>query len=631
MKSDKELFRLAATIGCTYRDDAAELAAMQILDWANEGLAKALPQHAWDLRPFKHYSKGNSVLCVRLVDGDRYIWALCDERVDDSGARSVRSTECVIERLAGERTNLTVRQVADGYSRHGGVPLGMPSILNRINDSLGLYTRWDRFSDEPWAVTSQEQCWDLISLLEDPTRKWPVYVLTVPEESREYLEPILDPVPLARATLGLARVVVLPHDFTWELTNRFGKELSVYRGAVRCYLPGFNENADLFKHKLILPRSMEDSRGRQSVTEDLQRIAAAESLAQLPLGIDVLEFFQIRKRANELERRGHPARAEEPAADSSADSVRLEEPAAPPAAETPRLSIVPVPAPTEPRQASAREAEPTPAAPKPGPAETVGEAESAPAGLRAESVAESIPAAESRKQVLLGLGERVRAAVRLVLSGRFDGPSALEDLNAAGARITALESSLKEAEEASKWFSDEHSKAEDRANRADIDLAEANARIAELEGQLRVLKPTDEGALPNSWSEFGEWCERVLVGKVMLSPRAEREVKKPKCKEIEAAAKGLLWLASEYREQRLVGGAGDLRGPNDTGLLNEPCGSTQFKMLWNGKQVDVKWHLKNGGNTHDPTRCLRVYYFWDAINEQVVIASMPAHYRVTGR
>ena len=631
MKSDKELFRLASTIGHTYLDDAAELAAEQILGWANEGLDKALPQHAWDLRPFKHYCNGNSVLCVRLVDGDRYLWALRDERAGDSAAGSVWCTEFVIERLEGERTNLTMRQVVGGHSSHRGLPPRMPSVLNRINDSFGLYTRWDRFSDEPWVVRSKEQCWDLISLLENPARKWPVYVLTVPEESRDYLKPILDPVPLARATMGLARVVVLPHDFTWQLTNRFGKELSVYRGAVRSYLPGFNEKADLFRHKLILPRSMESPRGRQSVNEDLQRIATAESLEQLHLGIDVLEFFQIRKRANELNRGGRLTPDEEPLAASPADSVTLDEPAVPPAAETPRLSIAPVLARTEPQHASDVEATPSPPAPKPVPAESAEEPYSVPTHARTEGIAGSVPATEPRERILLGLGERVRAAVRLVLSGRFDGPSAIEDLNAASARILALESSLKEAEEDSKWLSDEHSKAESRANQVDVELAEANARIAELEDQLRLLRPDDERALPHSWAEFGEWCGRALMGKVMLSSRAEREVKKPKCREIEAAAKGLLWLANEYREQRLAGGAGDLRGPNETGLLNEPCGGTQFKMRWNGRQVDVKWHLKNGGNTHDPARCLRVYYFWDAINEQVVIASMPAHHRITGR
>ncbi len=44
-----------------------------------------------------------------------------------------------------------------------------------------------------------------------------------------------------------------------------------------------------------------------------------------------------------------------------------------------------------------------------------------------------------------------------------------------------------------------------------------------------------------------------------------------------------------------------------------------------GKRVEVEWHVKNGGNTTDPTRCLRIYYFWDDAEERVVIASMPDH------
>lgn len=632
MKSDKELFRIAATIGHAYREDAAELAARQVLDWANDGLEKPLPEHAWDLRPFKHYSKANSTLCVTRSTGERTIWALCSERVEDSGSRARCTSEVVVESLAGERTNLTVRQEADGYLRYGGLPSHMPAFLNRINDSVGLYTPWDKLSDEPWVVESKEQCWDLISLLEDSKRRWPVYVLTVPEESAEYFEPILNPVPLARATMGLARVVVLPHEFTWDLTNRFGKELSVYRGAVRCYLPGFSVRADLYEHKLILPRLMEDARGCRAVTDDLQRIAAAESLRQLRLGIDVLEFFQVRKLINELERAGSAEPVEKAPLEVPPEIAFPHEPAEPPLGEDPSPPKALGVEPDSPQPVAEPETGEHPLGPKRVPDRTGESSASAVSTAQMSAIPDPIPAtSEPREHVLLGLGERVRAAVRLVVSGRFDGPSLIEDLKAANARVKTLEGSLREADEESKWLSDEHSKAEDRANQADADLAEANMRIAELEDQLRTLEPDEDGALPQTWSAFGDWCERALTGKLMLSPKAEREVKKPKCKEIDVAAKGLLWLGNEYREQRLAGGDGDLRGPNDTGLLNEPCGGTGFKMQWNGKQVDVKWHLKNGGNTHDPTRCLRIYYFWDATNEQVVIASMPAHYRVTGR
>jgi hypothetical protein len=36
-------------------------------------------------------------------------------------------------------------------------------------------------------------------------------------------------------------------------------------------------------------------------------------------------------------------------------------------------------------------------------------------------------------------------------------------------------------------------------------------------------------------------------------------------------------------------------------------------------------HFKNGGNTRDPERCLRIYYFWDDESQQVVVGSLPGH------
>ena len=52
-----------------------------------------------------------------------------------------------------------------------------------------------------------------------------------------------------------------------------------------------------------------------------------------------------------------------------------------------------------------------------------------------------------------------------------------------------------------------------------------------------------------------------------------------------------------------------------------------FECLGHLHECLAYWHIKNGG-TRDPRRCLRIYYFWDATTQQVVIADMPAH-RVT--
>jgi hypothetical protein len=63
------------------------------------------------------------------------------------------------------------------------------------------------------------------------------------------------------------------------------------------------------------------------------------------------------------------------------------------------------------------------------------------------------------------------------------------------------------------------------------------------------------------------------------------------------------------------------------GFVNERCGTDSFQIDWQGTRYEVEWHLKNGGNTRDPSRCLRIYYLWDEASQQVVIASMPAHIR----
>lgn len=60
-------------------------------------------------------------------------------------------------------------------------------------------------------------------------------------------------------------------------------------------------------------------------------------------------------------------------------------------------------------------------------------------------------------------------------------------------------------------------------------------------------------------------------------------------------------------------------------LLRERGDTFQVSRGTAKRKYLLDWHLKNGGNMHDPARCLRVYYFWDDDNQQVVIGSLPSH------
>lgn len=618
MSTQNELFRFAATVGRDYSESDAGAAISTVLEWASDGLEKPLPQQAWDSKPFKHFTRNSNCAATRILDDGRDIWAVRVDRSEGTNAKGIRSTEAVVQKFPGKRTSLTVRQLADRFSRIEAAPPQTPPFVRDLNAKVGLYSQWARLESDPWVVTAEDEFHRMVSMLVDSTREWPMLVLSVPEYAPTPLSPLLDPESLARATYGLATVVVLPHEYTWELTKRFGKDLSVYLGAARVYRPGFDERSDPWAHELELVQRVDTPDGRARITAKLQRTAAQLSLERFALGSDILEFAAIRRESNQLQR---PAPVER--------KVEVQ-PETQPTAEV--APAPPEPAVVPPQPVSPPESEAPPAAPPPEVADpTPPPAPSAPVQVQAEPAAVEPPAPPVPEPARrpAGLGARIAE----FLGGIFPGGRKLREaeaaLQASRSEVERLEAKVKEAEEFSSLVSDEHQQAEKRAKEAEEQLAEARLQIEELEGRLEELGA--DGELPVSWSEFAAWCERRLEGKVMLSQQAKREVKKAKYKDVAAAAKGLLWLGGEYRDQRLMGGDGTVRGQNSVGLFNEPCGGSTFKVQWSGRWADVKWHVKNGGNTTDPTRCLRIYYFWDDTNDQVVVASMPGHYRITGR
>ena len=328
--------------------------------------------------------------------------------------------------------------------------------------------------------------------------------------------PSLDAASLARATIGIGYVVVVPTSYTWVLTDRFGKQRSVFGGAVRAYLSGFAEDASPYGHRLILPNQISTPEGAAQCGAWLRSLAAAESIRRNRVGTDVLPFMTIRNASLQLQ-----------------------------------------------QQSLERE-----------------------------------------------------------------GASDLQKLAAANAGIKALEADLKSASDAENFLLDEQQLAEERAQGAEAQLNAATYRIQQLLVQIRQRGqlPDAHIELPKSWTDFDDWCDHNLIGRVALTPQARKGVRKPEFDDARLAARCLLWLANDYRDRRLEGGEGSLaEHVIEPGIKNAPSGADEFRIGWQGQQHTVDCHIKNGGNTRDPRRCLRIYYFWDPTSQQVVIADMPAH------
>lgn len=254
----------------------------------------------------------------------------------------------------------------------------------------------------------------------------------------------------------------------------------------------------------------------------------------------------------------------------------------------------------------------------------------------ADSSVRRIVASESLRQLSLGVDVVAFSDVRSVALdiererlAQLDSEDA-KKLEAAHRQIAALKDDLRRAEETQQWLSDEHQAIESRASELERKLNYAEVRNEQLLHQLQEsgAKPDASISLPGSWDGFADWCDKFLHGRVVLSGPARKETKDPKFEDVDVAARCLLWLANDYRTSRLEGRGRDFqKEPVLDGIRNERCGADSFDVEWQKSRWRVEWHIKNGGNTRDPRRCLRIYYFWNDEDKIVVVANMPSHRR----
>ncbi len=512
---ERELLRVAAALAGNDPKAASQAARREVLAWAAKQVGDQLPSAATEGRSFEHLRGGRICIGANFEDGHRSLWALRADRPDADVAQRIWTTEIVTGYAPGNGPALfSLRLLVSTPESHLSIEPAVPGLVRQVANACGLQQGGIPIAVSPWSIASQTDADDLVDALVDPARVVPYLVCSVPEgETR----PRVDAALLSKVTLGAARVVVIPAALTWVLTQRLGKPLSAYNGAVRAYLPGFSYDSNPYAHRLIFVNSLEDEQQQRTARSALRWLVANESLRRLKLGEDVVTFSSVRD------------------ASLDAESMRLKD----------------------------------------------------------------------------------------------SGTGTFEQLTAAQSQIDALKQDLTRANaETEQWMS-EYEDADEKAKILEQQLRSAQFRNQQLLAQLKARggEPDADITLPQDWNSFAEWCDDALSGRVTLSSRARREVKSAAFDEPQTAARCLLWLANEYRDSRLNGSTGDLRKPLESGIQNDRVGGDSFEFKWNGRNVPVEWHIKNGGNTHDPRRCLRIYYFWDDESQTVVIVTMPAHIR----
>lgn len=166
-----------------------------------------------------------------------------------------------------------------------------------------------------------------------------------------------------------------------------------------------------------------------------------------------------------------------------------------------------------------------------------------------------------------------------------------------------------------------------RAEAAEKQLQAAWARIEQLQEALKSRGDEADGEIadPADWDSFSSWCDTNFSGRLALAPSARKGVKKPDFEDISLAARCIRWLASDARDRYMSGGGAMANITIFEGVLNAPCGSDDYDFDFQGRRLQAKSHIKSGGNTRQPERCLRIYYVFDEVSRQIIISDMPAH------
>lgn len=126
-----------------------------------------------------------------------------------------------------------------------------PRFLRQIVDEIGAV--------DVWPLESAAQTIDpdtlqrFMNLLESDKRTLPIIAISEDEQTGAVFT---DPDKIARYLAGTAQVFRLDPAASWNLWRTWGNDWSVFRGAVRCYLPNLDRKGDKFKHHLWLPESI---------------------------------------------------------------------------------------------------------------------------------------------------------------------------------------------------------------------------------------------------------------------------------------------------------------------------------------------------------------------------------------
>ena len=269
---ETEVLRIAATVESGEAGAAGVRSAA--VEWIEERAGARLPEGAAE-RTFNWEGERLRCEAVRVEDDEDDVWAV---RIEDGGENGA-SGSLVNEVCVAANGKAPVRLFARVLSTVGHAFGESPDLIARLAARYEVTQSGVPLSASPLVIKTERDSEALVKWLTHASRRQPVIALSVPDDADDPYLPLLDAVELARDAAGIAQVAVLPSKFTWSLTQQFSKKLSVYRGAVRIYQPGFDGVNAGDSHWAVMADRLSTPAGAQRHRADILRRVGERSVA----------------------------------------------------------------------------------------------------------------------------------------------------------------------------------------------------------------------------------------------------------------------------------------------------------------------------------------------------------------
>ena len=287
-------------------DEAFDGIRQEVLRWMKNRAGRELPPEAWRGDSFELADVGSQRTEATFLEDAGY-WAARLDAADKSIAERSWVTETAIAKRDGA-IKFGVRVTCVARRENPKYLPTIPGFVKQVVDNFGGVVDGRPIGRAPWLIDTLEEASRLLDLMRSPDRRQDVVAITTSENSENPGTALFPAESVFERTIGAAHVVVVTATGAYALTDLVGKELSVFRQAVRTYRPGFDpDGARPQEHPLALGTRISDWPGGPSDFADFLVASCLHGTVdrqdwrrQLPPYVEVKEAAQkLRKQAED--------------------------------------------------------------------------------------------------------------------------------------------------------------------------------------------------------------------------------------------------------------------------------------------------------------------------------------------